>query len=165
MLPRARTLIRVYLRLCKSMKQLPHKWFCTQKSVIKCHFGLYPCCCRRSISCCPQMSSLVRSDRWIRAPTEAVKQAVLTVLWVSQVPCGCVCPCYPSLRPVELFEYVLEVLHGSVRYQHDGLVTQAPLTQRCCLYANIHGGIVLSSVADLRAVEAHKWCYTPHLGS
>lgn len=43
-------------------------------------FGLYPCCCRRSISCCPQRSSPVRSDRWRLGPREAVKQAALIVL-------------------------------------------------------------------------------------
>lgn len=40
---------------------------------------------------------------------------------------------HPSLRPVELFKDILEVLHGPVRYQHDGLVTQAALAQRCRL--------------------------------
>lgn len=164
MLPRARRLIfliRVYLKLCKSMKQFAHKWFCTQKSAIKCNFGLYPCCCRQSISCCPQRSSPVRSDRWTLGPGEAVKQAVLIVLGVSQGPCGGVCVCYPSVRPVELFKDVLEILHGSVCYQHDGLVAQAPLTQRCSLHANTHRSIA----ADLHAVEAPMWRYTPHLGS
>lgn len=74
MQPRARRLIfliRVYLRLCKSLKQLPHKWFCTQKSALKRNFVLHPCCCRRSTSCCPQRSSPVRSDRWTLGPRGA----------------------------------------------------------------------------------------------
>lgn len=90
------------------MKQFPRKWFCTQNSVINRNCGLYPCCCRRSISCCPQRSSPVRSDRWILGPREAVKQAALIVLWVSQGPCGCVC-----VLPVAPASWTLQRRPGS----------------------------------------------------
>lgn len=52
--------------------------------------------------------------------------------------CLRMCVSYPSVWPVEIFKNILEVLHGAVCYQHDGLVTQAALAESCSLDAHTH---------------------------
>ena len=76
-----------------------------------------------------------------------VLTAHFTVLAVDPA-CVCICVSYPSFWPVELFKNILEVLHGSVCYQHDGLVTQAALAQCCNL--NTH---TMYLILDICTVE------------
>lgn len=91
------------------------------------------------------MSFLVQSDRWTLEPGETIKYIDCyehCPRYSAARSCSCLCVylcvSYPSLWPVELFKNILEVLHGSVCYQHDGLVTQTALAQRCSLNTHTH---------------------------
>lgn len=62
------------------------------------------------------------------------KRLQFDLCWLTVHLRVCLCAVvYPSFWPIKLFKNVLEVLHGSVCYQHDGLVAQAALAQRCSL--------------------------------
>lgn len=76
----------------------------------------------------------------INSVTDVCSFADSTCHWCLQLfmRVRCVCVPYPSFWPVELFKNILEILHGSVCYQHDGLVTQAALAQRCSLNTHAH---------------------------
>jgi len=108
-----------------------------RRTVCKTHTHTHLCCCRRSTWCSGRRSSLCRSGRWRLSPGD--REHTLTTTRDAQqvhnnraVPLPGTRPSegvglvsHPALRPVELLEDGLKVLHRSICDQHDGLVTHA----------------------------------------
>jgi len=76
------------------------------------------------------------------APNTLMKIQVIGIIGI--IPCLCFCVLYPSVWPVKLFKNILEVLHGAVCDQHDGLVTQAALPQGSSLNTHTQANTIYS---------------------